>query len=152
VRSSPVVAFTIANVSMAIPPVTSSAAQGFGRGTSCPWTRGSIRQPIKTAISPIGTLIKKIHRQLSVTSKPPIGGPSAAANPPIAVHARTAPARLLAGEDASRRPRDVGVMSAAPAAWTTRKVTSVSTLFAIAHAADAAVNSATLTRKLRSRR
>jgi hypothetical protein len=104
------------------------------------------------AINPIGTLIVNIHRQLTVTSKPPISGPKAAAKPPIAVHARTARARLSAGKHASKRPRDVGVMSAAPAAWATRNATSVSTLLAIAHAADAAVNSTTLTRKLKSRR
>ena len=94
------------------------------------------------ATRPIGTLTRKIQRQLAVTSTPPTTGPSAAARPPIAVQVRTAPPRRSGGKDASSRPSEVGVISAAPAACTTRNATSVSTLLAAAQAAEAAVNSA----------
>ena len=65
-------------------------------------------------------------------------GPNAAAAPPTAAHARTELCRFSAGAVARTRLSDVGVSSAAPAAWTIRKATSISTLVATAHAADAA--------------
>ena len=76
---------TIANVSAAIPPVTSTASKGFGRGASCPGISGSFHQPIAIATRPTGTLTRNIQRQFAVTSRPPMTGPSAAARPPIAV-------------------------------------------------------------------
>ena len=51
------------------------------------------------ASRPIGTLTRKIQRQLAVTSTPPTTGPSAAARPPIAVQVRTAPPRRSGGND-----------------------------------------------------
>ena len=78
-----------------------------------------------TAASPIGTLTKKIQRQLSATSGPPTTGPSAAAAPPTAVQVRTAPARFSGAVVASTMPSDAGVSSAAPVAWITRKAISI---------------------------
>ena len=86
-------ALTSAKVSAPTPRVTRAAPQASGRGTSCPGTRGSMRQPTTRAARPIGTLTMKIQRQLAVNSRPPTTGPRAAARPPIAVQVRTAPAR-----------------------------------------------------------
>ncbi len=47
---------------------------------------------------------------------------------------------LLHGNVARISPSEVGVSSAAPAAWTTRKATSIATLVAAPHAAEAATN------------
>ena len=74
-------------------------------------------------------------------------GPNAAATPPVAVQARTAPLRRSGGYAASTRLSDVGVSSAAPAACTRRKATSIATLSAAPHAADATVKTATPSRK-----
>ena len=79
-------------------------------------------------------------------------GPSAAAIPPTAAHVRTAPWRRSGVVVASIRPSEVGVSSAAPAACTTRNATSIGRLVAAPHAADAATNTATPSRKPRSRR
>jgi len=67
--------------------------------------------------------------------------------PPTAVQVRTAPWRRSGGKAASTRLREVGVSSAAPAAWTSRNATSMATLLAAPQAADAAVNTATPSRK-----
>ncbi len=83
------------------------------------------RQPTAIAARPIGTLTKKTQRQLAATSRPPTTGPSAAASPPTAVQPRTAPWRRSGEVVASTRPSEVGVSSAAPAAWTIRKATSI---------------------------
>ena len=53
---------------------------------------------------------------------------------------------------ASTRLSEVGVSSAAPAAWTMRKATSMVRLVAAPQAAEAAVNTATPSRKPFSRR
>jgi hypothetical protein len=140
--------FTIPNVSAAMPMVMSAAAQKYGAGTSWPETLGSLIQPTTIASKPIGTLTRKIHRQLAVTNNPPSKGPRAAANPPTAAQMRTAPPRRSAGKVARISPNDVGVSSAAPAACTIRNATSASTLLASAQAADAAVNTAMPARKL----
>ena len=60
--------------------------------------------------------------------------------------------RRSAGNVARISPSEVGVSSAAPAAWRTRKATSIGRLVAAAHAADAATNTATPSRKPRLRR
>jgi hypothetical protein len=65
-----------------MPPVTSAAAQKDGTATSWPEILGSLRQPTTRASRPIGTLTRKIQRQLAITSTPPTRGPSAAANAP----------------------------------------------------------------------
>ena len=97
-------------------------------------------------------MTRKTHRQLAATSNPPTTGPRAAASPPEAVQARTAPCRCSGRYEARTSARDVGVSRAAPAAWTIRKPISIPTLLDAAHAAEAAVNTATPRRKPRSRR
>jgi len=139
---------TIAKTKDATPAVTTSAAPKWGCELLWPGTLGSCRQPTTRAISPIGRLTRKIQRQLTVTRTPPMSGPSAAATPPAAVHVRTAPLRPSGGKADSSSPSDVGVMSAAAAACTTRKTTSISVSVAAAHAADAAVKAPIPTRKL----
>ncbi len=133
------------------PRVTSSVARASGRETDWPGTCGSCRQPTTSASRPIGTLTKNTHRQLASTSSPPMTGPRAAAKPPAAVHVRTAPCRRSAGKLARTSPSEVGVSSAAPAACTTRNATNIGRLLAAPHAAEAATNSATPSRKPRSR-
>jgi hypothetical protein len=139
---------TIPKVSKAMPMVISAAAEKCGAGTSWPEILESLIQPITNASRPIGTLIRKIHRQLAVTSNPPTKGPRAAADPPTAAQTRTAPPRRSGGNVARISPNDVGVSSAAPVACTRRNATSVSTLFARAQAAEATVNKAMPASKL----
>src|SRR5258706_3038825 len=141
-------ALMIAKTRDATPAVTSSAAPKSGCELSWPGTLGSFRQPTIRAISPIGRLTRKIQRQLAVTRTPPTSGPSAPARPPTAVHVRTAPLRRSGGNADNSSPRDVGVMSAAAAACTTRKMTSIALPVAAAHTTDAAVKAAIPTRKL----
>src|SRR5437763_652527 len=136
----------------ATPPVTRSAPSASGTGTGWPGTRGSRRQPTASAARPIGTLTRKTQRQLAATSNPPTTGPAAAARPPTAVQARTAPWRRSGDEVARISPREVGVSRAAPAACTTRKATSIGTLVAAPQAAEAATNTATPSRNPCSRR
>ena len=70
-------------------------------------------------------------------------GPSAAAMPPVAVQARTAPLRRSGEKLASTRLSEVGVSRAAPAACTSRNAISMATLVAAPQAAEAAVKMAT---------
>ena len=79
-------------------------------------------------------------------------GPSAAARPPTAVQARTELWRRSGALVASTRLKEVGVSRAAPAACTIRNTTSMVRLLAAPHAADAAVNTITPSRKPFSRR
>ncbi len=89
--------WTSPRVSPPTPAVISSAARASGLGPGWPGASGSRSQPAASAARPIGTFTKKTQRQLSVTSRPPATGPSAAAMPPAAVQARTAPPRRCAG-------------------------------------------------------
>ena len=139
------------SVSAPTPAVISSALNPSGHGIGWPGTSGSRRHAAIRAAIPIGTFTRNTHRQLAATSIPPTAGPSAAANPPTAVQVRTALWRRSAGNVARISPSDVGVSSAAPAAWTTRKAISIGRLVAAAHAADAATNTATPTMNPRSR-
>ncbi|MEA2211553.1 MAG: hypothetical protein QOF83_1501 [Solirubrobacteraceae bacterium] len=139
-------------VSAATPPVTSPAPSASGVRTGCPGTAGSRRQPATSATRPMGTLTRNTQRQLAATSTPPTTGPSAAARPPTAVQARTAPWRRSGAVVASTRLSEVGVSRAAPAAWRTRKMTSIVRLSAAPQAAEAAVNRPTPSRKPWSRR
>ena len=70
-------------------------------------------------------------------------GPSAAATPPMAVQPRIAAARLAGGATDSSRPREAGMSSAPPAAWTTRATTSIQTPVAKAHPAEASAKMTT---------
>ena len=139
------------SVSAPTPPVSSTAPIASGAGTGCPGMCGSRRQPTISAARPIGTLTRNTQRQLAATSRPPTTGPSAAASPPTAAQARTAPWRRSGEDVASTRPSEVGVSSAAPAAWITLNATSIVTLVAAPQAAEAATNTATPSRKPRSR-
>ena len=58
---------------------------------------------MKAAI-PTGRLIRKTHRQLAATSRPPTTGPTAADMPPTAVQARTAPCRRSGGVGGEDQP------------------------------------------------
>jgi len=79
------------------------------------------------------------QRQLIATSSPPTTGPRAAIRPPIAVQTRTLLSRASLELVARTMLSEVGVISAAPAAWTIRKVTNTSVPVAAAHSAEATV-------------
>ena len=87
------------------------------------------------AISPMGTLIQKIHCQAtpSVTA-PPITGPPSTATPVIALKIPSAQARRSGEEAAPSSASAVGITSAEPAPWTARAAISRPTLGASAHA------------------
>ena len=91
------------------------------------------------------------QRQLIATSSPPTTGPRAAIRPPIAVQTRTLLSRVSSELVARTMPSEVGVISAAPAAWRMRKMTSTSVLLAVAQSAEATVNTATPSRNPYSR-
>ena len=129
------------------PAVTRTAPSASGRGTGWPGASGSRNQPTTSAASPIGTLTRNTQRQLTATSRPPMTGPSAAAMPPVAVQVLTAPLRRSGEKLASTRLSEVGVSRAAPAACTSRNAISMATLVAAPQAAEAAVNTATPSRK-----
>ena len=71
---------TVARISRVI--AASSSTAEIPSGSRAPFsarTSGSRRQPAASVASPIGTLMRKIQRQLSPTSRPPTGGPAVAA-------------------------------------------------------------------------
>ena len=71
-------------------------------------TSSSVRTPRTRATRAKGRLTRKTQRQLAWTSRPPIGGPRAAAAPPTADH-RPMAAPLRSGPNAGRsRPSEVG--------------------------------------------
>lgn len=77
-------------------------------------TSRSTRQPATSAAKPTGTLTRNTQRQLACTSRPPSGGPAAAAIPPTAAHAPMATCRRSGGNSGSSSPSDAGIKSAAP--------------------------------------
>ena len=76
-----------------MPRASIAAPSRSGRPSSGARTSSRTRQPIAVAISPVGTLTRKIQCQLSSIRRPPIGGPSAAATPPTADQTPIAGAR-----------------------------------------------------------
>ena len=91
--------------------------------------------------------MRNTQRHDASTSTPPSAGPAAAARAPDAAQMRTARTRPAGGVAVSSRPRLVGVSSAAPAACSTRKNTSISSDPLAAQPALASVNTATPSRK-----
>ena len=75
----------------------------------------------------------------------------AAPTPPSAAHAPMTAERRSGGKLGRTSPSDVGVIAAAPAAWTTRAATSSSADGASAHNADPRVKTASPARNTRSR-
>ncbi len=104
-----------------------------------PWpdSAGRTPRPASTATTTMGTLTRNTQCQLAATSAPPSTGPSAAAAPPTEVQALMVPVRFSGRAAASSRPREAGMSSAPPAAWTTRAATSTHTSGAAAQAAEA---------------
>ena len=110
-----------------------------------------VRTPSTSATTAKGRLTRKTQRQLAWTSRPPIGGPSAAAAPPTADH-RPIAAPLRAGPNAaSSRPSEVGSIRAPPTACSTRAPTRNSRDGETAQRADAVVKMASPSRKARLR-
>lgn len=99
----------------------------------------------------IGRFTRKTQRQEASTSRPPTGGPSAAAAAPTDAQTPTAIGRRCGGNAVSSSASDVGMTRAAPIACTARKPISTGIDGAIAHAAEASVNTATPMRNSRLR-
>ena len=59
---------------------------------------------------PTGTLTRNTQRQLACTSRPPSGGPAAAATPPTAAQSADRDARCAGGNSGSSSPSEVGSM------------------------------------------
>ena len=106
-------------------------------------TSGRIRSPATMVATPMGTLTRKIHRQLNPTSSPPTGAPEEAATAATPAHTPTAAVCWRAGKDGSSSPSEAGTMTAAPAACSTRPAISTPRTGATAHSTDAAVKMAT---------
>ena len=91
---------------------------------------------------PIGTLIRKIqcHEATSISQPPRIGpkiGPSSIGTPRIAITrpSRSGPAARV------RIVMPSGISMPPPRPWSTRKATSISSVVAVEHSAEPAVNS-----------
>ena len=96
-------------------------------------------------------LTANTQRQSSSTSRPPSGGPDAAASAAEAPHSATAPARLCSGYSGRISASETAITTAAPAPWRARAATRTSHPGAAAHATEAATNRPTPTRKTRLR-
>src|SRR5579863_9601274 len=133
----------MATVNTVAPSVSGSASARSAASPARAAARGSgwsIRWPATTASTTTGTLTRNTQCQLTATRAPPSTGPSAAAAPPTEVHALMVPVRFSGRAAASSRPREAGMSSAPPAAWTTRAATSTQTSGAAAQAAEARPN------------
>jgi hypothetical protein len=86
-------------------------------------TPGIVFQVTRTAAMPMGRLMRKIHRQLSAVSNPPITGPMEPAAAPLTAHTRTPRLTRSGGSVVRTRPRLAGMIIAAPAACTHRNPT-----------------------------
>src|ERR1700760_3645973 len=71
-------------------------------------TSGSSPQPATRVATPIGTLIRKIQRQLSSTSRPPTGGPDDPATAATPAQMPTTGGGWRLGDDGESRPRGGG--------------------------------------------
>jgi hypothetical protein len=127
-----------------VAPASSAAPGTSGRAVSAARDSRSTRSPTTTVAIPAGMLITKIQRQVAPSlSRPPIGGPSAAATDPTAPQPAITAAQRCGGNAASRRPSAAGIIAAAAMPWIARAATSTPTEGARAHTAEAAANSET---------
>lgn len=101
--------------------------------------------------SPTGTLTRNTQCQLSCRSRPPRGGPAAAATAPLADQMATAPGRRAGVEFARSSASEAGISAAAPTACPTRAATSQPTDGAAAHRAEARTKTSTPAVKVRLR-
>src|SRR5665213_3484516 len=134
-------------------PITSSAPGTSTRsGADSSRDSGTCRMARSSTASPMGRLMKKIHRQeATAISQPPMNGPVAEATPPRPVHAPMAWPRSSSRNDAWRMARLPGVSRAPPTPCNIRKAISVVEPGASAQAAEATVNQMTPMVKTRRR-
>ena len=144
---------TIASASSPSPAIASADPARSGSPVASSSTLSTIaRRPIAYTSTPSGRFTRKTQRQsANSASRPPSGGPDAAASAAAAPHVPTAAARRPTGYSGRISASETGTVTAAPAPCTTRAATSASQLGATAHAADAATNSAIPPRKTRLR-
>ena len=94
------------------------------------------------AATPMGRLTRNTSRQLpAATRRPPSDGPSPAAAAATADSSATPCERRSGGNASSTSASEEGTSSAAPSACSTRKAVSAPGDQAIAHSAEAIVNS-----------
>ena len=107
--------WTSASASAPVAPASRTAPGTSGGAVSTARDSRSRRRPSQTVSRPTGTLITKIQRQLPAsTSRPPSGGPSAAATALTAPQAAIAAAHFCGGNAASNSARAAGIIAAAP--------------------------------------
>ena len=105
-----------------------------------------------SAISPIGTLIQKIHRHPKPSvRKPPIAGPTMRASPVTPLKMPSARARSSRAKAPLRIAMATGITNAAPAPWADRAAISARMLVDSAQAIDASMNSAMPAANIRRR-
>src|SRR5204862_6455505 len=100
--------FTIPGASAAMPAASTAAPSRSANGAprSSRYSRRD-RAAIAIVTSPTGTFTRKTQRQLASTSRPPIGGPAAAATPPTAAH-RAHRRRALRGRELGQQQPEGG--------------------------------------------
>ena len=115
---------------------------------------GSIRTPVTSRATPIGTLTRNTARQplpnrLAVTSRPPAIWPATAPPAMTAAYSRIAPARDVPVKVRWMRLSTCGIMAAAPAPWMKRRATSMPVEVARPQPSEATVNRASPARNIR---
>ena len=119
------------------------ARSSRGRG---PRLSVSMTEEATAATTPTGTLIQKIHCQLMPWMiAPPRSGARATPSPVMPPQIPIAVPRFSSGNASLIRVSESGSTTAAPAPCTARDAISAPALPAVAHAMDAAVNSASPT-------
>jgi hypothetical protein len=116
----------------------------WSSGTRCRGVSGTCARASQALTTPTGTLIRKMLRQPNASiSTPPTRGPAATEIAPAATQATVARSRSArAVNRCGTRARVAGSSAAAPAPCTARAAMSQPMPGALAHAAEAAVNTA----------
>ena len=114
-------------------------------------TSGTTTRPAKNVTTPMGTLIRKIHRQSKPMSSPPSVGPIDAATAATPAHVPTTRLCSRCSKRGQSNPIDVGTIIAAPMPCSIRPATATHSAGAHAHATDATVKTATPAKKTRRR-
>ncbi len=121
----------------------------LARGSRDSDTRMTVRM---TAMTPMGALTKKIHRQeMPDVSTPPSSGPIATASPVTAPQTPKAVPRSFPRNASASSASDTANMMAPPTPCTARDICSMSVLTAKPHRTDAQVNTPSPARYSRRR-
>lgn len=133
---------TIRNIATAL-----SATPTTSKLWECVGSRGTSRQARTNAITPTGTLTRKIDSHPARSTRtPPRIGPTSVASPATAPHNAIALPRRTAGNVRVITAMVCGVIIEAPSPWTTRAQISPSTVSVSPHHSDARVKTVRPTR------